>query len=150
MMEDVQRVVVGAAAHAGYVHHGDFASGDLDSDDSFLSAAAKITARVEGDSGGSGDRRRVRDGVSTSGRGGIEGSVRPPQDTGADADANAGADASTSMAGLHGRKLMQASATEIYLELLIINDKARVDQYPGNLALMHSARGRRVQGCTRL
>lgn len=41
-------------------------------------------------------------------------------------------------AGGHGRKLTQATVTDIYLELIIVNDKARVNQYGNDTALLHS------------
>jgi hypothetical protein len=114
MLEDVQRTAVDMAATAGYVHLGDFSDGEHLGGD-FLAAAAKLTARLENNNDG----------------GGFKVSTRPTH-------AGAGDAAASSSAATHGRKLTQASATDVFLELIIVNDKARVDQYGSDTSLLHS------------
>ena len=116
---------------AVYEHLGDFdddgerlLGGGLGGD--FLSAAARLTARLE--NGGNGGV----DGVD-----GVEVSARP--NFGDVSSAAAAAAATATEAGNAGRrKLTQASASDVFLELIIVNDKARVTQYGSDAALLHS------------
>jgi hypothetical protein len=117
LRDDVERASLDLAADQGVDLSGFLGGGAL-GDTGFLAAAARLTARSEdATEGGS----SITDGGNNLG----EVEMSAGQGLGA-----------TSTAG--GRKLVATLPSDIYLELLVVNDHARCLQYGADAALLHA------------
>jgi hypothetical protein len=114
-----------------------------------VTAASRLTAHFErnggndggdggNDDGDGGDGSNDGDSDGSDGDGDGNGDGGDDDDDGGGGSNGGRSGVGGENKGSGGRKLTQAGETDIFLELLVISDQARVAQYEGDRALLHS------------